>query len=353
MKQTHKLWGGILALLGIITLESCNSTSVGSVMQAAGTPGEVMLVMDGPDFSSQAAHDIVNILEAPAPSLPQEEARLRVTSTVATSGFTSMIRRARNIVIVEIDPSRYSHCKLHTAYDQWATGQLVVKLTAPILDSVSSYVRANEETFVNLIVRHELFRLASATQEAISQRVIERTDSLFGLKLNVPRDIQHHKVGDNFLWMSNAQMRQRRDILVYTYPYHSPKDLGLDRLVEVRDSVLKQNIKGEFEGTYPSTVRSGLYYRKVQLPGQPQRSEVRGLWQMEGGAMMGGPFVQHAYLDSDKRRVVVAEGFVYHPNEEKLTLIRTMEAALYSLRPSTQTEYNPQTILSASYTRAR
>lgn len=322
-------------------------------MQAAGTPGEVMLVMDGPDFSSQAAHDIVNILEAPAPSLPQEEPRLRVTSTVATAGFTSMVRRARNVVMVEIDPSRYSHCKLHTVYDQWATGQLVVKFTAPALDSVSSYVRAHEETFVNLIVRHELFRLASATEESISQRVIERTDSLFGLRFNVPRDIQHHKIGENFLWMSNAQMRQRRDILVYTYPYRSNKDLGLDRLIEVRDSVLKQNIKGEFEGTYPSTVRGGLYYRKVQLPRQPQRTEVRGLWQMEGGAMMGGPFVQHAFLDSAKRRVVVAEGFVYHPNEEKLTLIRTMEAALYSLRPSSQTEYNPQIILSSGYTRAR
>lgn len=335
-------------------LVSCNgSSAVGSIMQAAGIPGEVMLVMDGPDFSSQAAHDIVDILEQPAPALPQEESSLSVTSTVAKAGFSSIARRARNIIIVEIDPTRFTECSMHVAYDEWAQGQLVVRLLSPDLDKVSAFVRDNAEGFVNVIVRHELYRFALATKDVRSQRATEYADSLFALRIDVPRDVQNHKFGSDFLWMSNAQMRQRKDLLIYTFPYTHPRDLGLDRLVEVRDSVLREHIKGEFEGTYPITFRSGLLTRQIQIPGQPTRTEVRGLWEMHGGAMMGGPFVQHAYYDKARGRVVVVEGFVYRPNEDKLTLIRTMEASLYSARPSDQKEFEPRTILSATYTRAK
>lgn len=337
-----------------LSLASCNgSSAVGSIMQAAGVPGEVMLVMDGPDFASQAAHDIVNILEQEAPALPQEESSLSVTSTVAKAGFNSIARRARNIIIVDIDSTRFSACSMHLSYNEWAQGQLVLRILSPNLDLVSDYVRTHSEALVNAIVRHELYRLALATQEAYSQRAIEYADSLFGLRVIVPRDIQNHKVAKDFLWMSNAQMRKRKDILLYSFPYTGPRDLGLDRLVEVRDSVLREHIKGEFEGSYPITFRSGLLIRKVQLPDQPLRSEVRGLWEMHGGAMMGGPFVQQAYHDQARGRVVVFEGFVYNPNEDKLTLIRTMEAALYSLSPASTTEYDPRTILKASYTRAK
>ncbi len=338
------------ATLGL-SLASCNSSAVGSVMQAAGIPGEVMLVMDGPSFESQAAHDIVNTLERPAPSLPQEEPTLQVTSLIPKAGFDGMIRRARNIVIVDIDRERFGACTLHPSYDEWAKGQLVLRLTSPSLDSVSTYVRANAEAFTNLIVRHELYRQALITVDDYSQKATEYTDSIFGHRITVPRDIRNHKFAPSFLWMSNAQMRQRHDLLVYSFPYRSSRDLELDRLVEVRDSVLKANIKGEFEGTYPSTVRSGLYYRKVNIPGQPIRGEVRGLWQMEGGAMMGGPFVQQAYADRDRGLVFVVEGFVYHPNEDKLTLIRAMEAALYSFRPASQREFAPKVILGTTYSK--
>lgn len=341
---------GATIITAVATLSSCNSTSIGSAMQAAGVPGEVMLVMDGPDFSEPAAHDIVNNLQEAQPSLPQLESRLEVTSTIARAGFDGMIRRARNIVLVNVDPERFSKTSLSPQYDVWAEGQLVVQINAPSLDSVSSFIKRGDDLLAQMIIRHELYRLALAIGDKPSPNVKQKADSLFGLTLDAPRDITKHKVAKDFLWMSNGAMRQRHDILLYSYPYHRSSDLELDRIVAVRDSVLKANIQGEFEGSYPSTVSLGLYYRRVRLPNTPIRTEVRGLWQMEGGAMMGGPFVLHAYHDQESGRVIVAEGFVYHPNEEKLTLLRTMEAMLYSLRPATTAEYNPRSILSASYT---
>jgi len=46
---------------------------------------------------------------------------------------------------------------------------------------------------------------------------------------------------------------------------------------------------------------------------------------------MGGPFVSHSRLDEKNNRVIVVEGFVYAPDKMKRTMLRRLEAALYTL----------------------
>ena len=282
-------------------------------------------------FESPMAQELYDLLEEDAPALPQSEPSLRI-SRVPTQSFKGTLQLVRNVFLLDIDPQRYTKVSLKYSYDDWATGQVVARLTSPSPDSVRSYIKANGEGLMNLFVRHELFLYAEVVAKTYSQKALEQVDSLFGHRVNVPEDIRHKRAGKDFLWMSNTSMRSRHDILVYTYPYHSPKDIGLDALVEKRDSVLKANIQGEFEGSYPCTEQNyGLLYRRVQLPGQPLRSEIRGLWKMEGD-MMGGPFVSFARLDEANHRVVVAEGFVYAPETDKRNYIRRLEAGLHTLR---------------------
>ena len=66
---------------------------------------------------------------------------------------------------------------------------------------------------------------------------------------------------------------------------------------------------------------------------------------------MGGPFVCQAIVDEVAKKVYVFEGFVYRPNEDKLHLIRMMEAALYTFRPSATKDFDPPVILSTKYTK--
>lgn len=228
----------------------------------------------------------------------------------------------------------------------------MLTLNTPSLDSLSRFSRERGEVLTSLLVRHELYRFGRSLVETCSKRAETMVDSLFGHRVNVPNDIRSHKIGQGFLWMSNAQMGGRRDFMIYTFPFRGGKDLSKERLLEVRDSVLKANIAGEFEGSYPSTVKTGLIYRQVSMPESPERGELRGLWQMEGGAMMGGPFVLQAYHNVADNLVYVIDVFVYKPNENKLNLIRGMEAALYTLRPSGEEEFQPKDILGARYTRA-
>lgn len=342
-----------MGLIGLSTLlmgVSC-SNSGGTFTQASGRPGEVMLVMETEHLYGSLGHQLVSMLEADAPALPQQETSFTIGGLVPEPSFKGSLRYFRNIIAVIVDDTRFSTTSLKYNYDEFAKGQLILSLQTNSVDSAELYLKRNREAIMNMLTRHELYRFGSIIEKEYSQIASERVDSLFGHKVNVPRDIRNHKIGNDFLWMSNAQMRRRHDLLVYRFPYTSTKDLELDRIVEVRDSVLKVNIQGEFEGSYPSTVRSGLVYRKVVSPSLGTRGEVRGLWQMEGGAMMGGPFVCQAYVDDEKKFVYVVEGFVYHPNENKLNLMRMMEASLYSFRPNTKS-FEAKSLLEAGYTKA-
>lgn len=350
MKKINSLALSLLGLCLGIVLVGCQGGGVASIIRASGVPGEVMLVMDGPDFASPAGMELRKVIEQPDPTLPQEESVLNVTSTVPTASFTDLLRRVRNIVIVRVDKEIYTKCTLHQAYDEWATGQLVLYLNTPSLEELQVYLKEQGENLRGLLVRHELFLLSSVLQESFSQKASNLVDSLFGYQLEVPKDLMSDKVGENFLWMSNAQMRKRRDLLVYSFPYSGKQDLSPKRLIEVRDSVLKANIPGGVEGSYASTAPIDMQVRSVKLSGGV-RKELRGSWQMEGGAMMGGPFVQHALLDEANGRVLVVEGFIYNPNERKVQLLRSMEAALYGFRPSSLERFDANEILETTYSK--
>ena len=346
---------GLALVVAAFTLASCSSSSSkSSVLQqsAIGKPGELMLVMEKEYFESPMALELYDLLEEDAPALPQSEPSLRI-SRVPTPSFQGSLQLVRNVLLLDVDPQRYSKVSLKYSYDDWAKGQVVARMTSPSPDSVRTYLKTQGEGLMNLFIRHELFLYGEVIGKTYSQKATDLTDSLFTHRINVPEDIRSQRIGKDFLWMSNSSMRSRHDLLVYTYPYHSPKDISLDALVAKRDSVLKANISGEFEGSYPCTEQNyGLFYRRVQLPDEEMaRAELRGLWKMEGGAMMGGPFVSHAVVDKKAGKVYVFEGFVYRPNEDKLHLIRMMEAALYSFRPSSTKTFDPAIILKAQYTK--
>ena len=306
--------------LGISVLVGCKSSGSSALQQkATGKPGELVLVMDKQYFEAPMGLKLYDLLEDDAPSLPQAEPSLRI-SRVPTQSFTGFMQLVRNVLIVDVDKDRYTTTSMKYSYDDWAKGQVVMRMTSPSPDSIMSYLDSKGEGIMNVFVRHELFLFGELLAKQYSTRAKHFTDSLFGRSVNVPEDIRNQKVAKDFLWMSNSSMRSRHDILVYSSPY------------------TEQNY--------------GLLYRRVQLPGEESpRAEVRGLWKMTGGAMMGGPFVSHAILDKAAQRVLVFEGFVYRPNEDKLHLIRMMEAALYSLRPSSVKSFDPELILKAAYTK--
>ena len=90
------------------------------------------------------------------------------------------------------------------------------------------------------------------------------------------------------------------------------------------------NIPGELEGSVMSTNRDFVTVENMQIQGHYVQ-EARGFWEMTKD-VMGGPFVAHSQVDTINNRVIVVEGFVYAPDKMKRTMMRRLEAALYTLK---------------------
>lgn len=336
----------------VIFIHSCSSSSNSSnalVSFASGRPGDLLLVMENEDYQSPAGLAIAEVLQASMPSMPQDEP-IMTLSFVNPKNLNGNLRTTRNILIANIDSTRFTTTSMKYSYDEWVRGQLLMEINSVSKDSLAYFVKKNAEMITNIIIKHEFWISGDYLAKKYSSEAYNKVDSLFSYYINTSETIKKHKIGENFLWMSNDAVRKRMDLAVYTYPYNSEKDLNYDRVISVRDSVFKKNIQGTDASSYPSTEKIfGLMHRNVFMSDSTKRTEVRGLWKMEGPDMMGGPFVLHAMLDKRVNKVIVVDAFVYHPNENKRDLIRLMEASLYSFRTNDKKVFDPNTILNVKY----
>jgi hypothetical protein len=173
---------------------------------------------------------------------------------------------------------------------------------------------------------------------------MEKVKSKFDIMLYAPAEISSFKDSADCLWFSNDAAVGRMDLLIYSFPYTDPNTFTLEYLMAKRDSMAKQMIPGAFPGSYMSTEKRVVDYFASSLHGK-YCGILRGLWRMEGGDMMGGPFVSYARVDEKNRRVIVTEGFVYEPGKEKKSYIRRLEAALQTTRfPDEQEPVQAETV---------
>ena len=301
--QTVLLWISLSLMVGLSACDWTSSSPVASLRRATGWPFEVVVVMDRDAWNGEVGELLQEQLRAPV----------------------------RNILIVSVDPNRYTKAGTRESPDEWASGQNVVTLYAPTTAALTEFLLLNEGRLVNHFNRVERERWIVGLSKSHSSWINEKLKSRFGISLFVPEDMSAYKEETDFFWGSNNANRGRTDILVYSFPYTAQEAFTEDYLVAMRDSVVRRNVPGSFPNSYMKTEkRFELSYEPITYRGE-YRGVLRGLWRMEGDKM-GGPFVSHALLDKKKGRVIVAESFVYAPESKKANLIRRMEAALFTLR---------------------
>lgn len=319
-----------LSLIGLsllVGITACKYTVV--TKRATGLPYEVVVVMNKASWEGDAGQKVKEELTIPVPALPQNEPSMRITYSPPAS-FDGLLKYVRNILIVDINSATYSKVSLGQEKDEWATGQLILKLKAPSSEALIAWLAENETGIVRKFDLAERDRRVALLQKTYSSLVMEKAQSKFGVELHAPDDMTYFKDTTGFFWASNNANTGRIDLLMYSFPYTDPATFTKEYLTAVRDSVLKLHLPGNRPGSYVSTeLRSGVSYEPSTLDGK-YCGVLRGLWKMEGD-MMGGPFVSYAVLDEKNQRVVVAEGLVFAPETTKRNLIRKAEAALYTL----------------------
>ena len=228
---------------------------------------------------------------------------------------------------MDIDESRHTATRLRYEKDVYATPQIIVYVETPSADSIAADHERIGRSLCSLLGRFETNVALRHLRKSHSPAREKDVEKAVGCRILIPSDITKTKRGNRFIWLSDDGSKSMRNLCVYSVP---GTDVSAGRLIALRDSVMRANIKGETDSMYMATERRIAPTVKTLRVGGRTIVEMRGLWQMEGD-IMGGPFVSHTIVDTLRGVTLTAEAFVYAPGEQKRNIIKRLEAALYTL----------------------
>ena len=294
---------------------------------SSGNPYEVMVVAEDSVWQGYAGKAVQTILDKHLVGLPQDEPQFH-KSHITEKHYDKITHLFRNIIRINIS-SKYTMAKMTVEKDVHSTPQIIMTINAPSQFDASVYITEHTKQIESLINSEEINREANDLYFEHNIKFAKKVKEMFDCEFYIPVDIKSMKVGDDFIWASDDGLSTIQNICIYSLPYVSEKMFTKKPYMALRDTVMKRNIPGGHPGMWMQTNHDFVWTKNISVNGQ-YAMEARGLWEMRNDAM-GGPFVSHSRIDKKNGRVIVVEGFVYAPEKMKRTMLRRLEAALYTL----------------------
>ncbi|MBA7617277.1 hypothetical protein ES703_24591 [subsurface metagenome] len=321
----------LLYLLLTFFIVSCiNKEKTSLLPSSAGAPGDILLVMNLKVWEKEPGAVLKNLLNVPMDGLPQDEPIYDLMQ-INPEGFGKTYKSHRNIILTKIG-SDQPEPKILVQKNVWANSQILLTILAPSDSAFIDLVHSNSDKIVSILSDTERKRLLRAYKSSGDERIVQKLADKYFLTLYTPKGYKIEVEKPEFVWISHEYRDIIQGILIYIYDYVDEETFTRDYLIEQRNKYLKKHVPGEIEGSY--IITEPLFppiFNEYELRDGKYTAEIRGLWRMQDGLAMGGPFVSISQLDETRNRVVTIEGFVFAPAHEKRDLLRQVEAIILSL----------------------
>ncbi len=296
----------------------------------SGMPGDLAVVINKAEWETQIGDELRRAFEEPYQVLPQYEPLFDLIQ-VPHDAFTNIVKAQRNIIIVNLSP-KYDESKIVVQKDIWAKPQLILDMYAKDDDSLVKLFTDNEQKIISLLEDMERQRLMDSYKKNLDGKILETLKSKHHVSLLIPKGFKMNVDADDFAWIGQDVSATILGVFVYQYDYTDTGTFTKEYLIEKRNKFLKQYVPGEVEGSYMITEREfGPFFSQYMLRGKRYVAELRGLWKMENGISMGGPFISITTLDEKKNKIITVEGFVFAAGQKKRNYQRQVEAIVLSL----------------------
>jgi len=313
-----------------IIINSCSNGGT-TLTTVSGNKYEILVVMDLPQWKAPAGRSIVNLLDSDIEGLPQPEPNMKINRCNRVE-FNDMLKPARNILLTEIS-NKFTKPKVIYTTNKWAQPQSIVFIQAPNDTVFENTIKTYGANILDFFLRTERERQIEFNKTIVNVTAKKEIEKKFGIQIDIITGINKSIKKKDFYWITNNNTNIRQDIVIYSYPYIDKKTFTKEYILAKRDSVMKVNLPGEFEGSYMGTEYK--YYPptfKEVFVNNGYSAEIRGLWKIKNGGAMGGPFVSHTRLDEINQRIITIEGFVFAPGGKKANAMRQLEAIIYSAK---------------------
>ena len=340
MKQMTKIFTRTALCIAIAVLTvgcgSFGTLSNGGKKTAQGSPYEVLVVCQAPEWEGDAGKALRELLEQPVEMINQTEPLFNVMR-VTYKDFKNVLPLHRNILKVVISP-KVSQPTIAVQYDVEAAPQIVLTLQGATEREVVDYLAANGDKLLYVLEMAERDRTIRFAEKHNAKALGEIIQKEFGISMTVPQGYELRSQSDGFVWASYEFPTASQGFFVYSYPYRGKGSLGVEELVRMRNKFAAR-IPGPSAGSYMTTVdKLPDAEAKEYLPFMPDHKtikigdrtwiEMRGLWEVEND-FMGGPFVSYTTIDERSGRVLTLDCYVYSPKYGKRNFLRAVEHLVY------------------------
>ena len=321
MKTRHLIF---VLLSAVLLLPGCKSTKT-LLPSVSGKAGEIIVVMEKPDWEDSLGGDVRDLLARDCPWLAQKEPLYNLVNVVP-SAFVDLFKVHRNIILFQVGPQIDSVGIIYK-HDVWAAPQCVIQLSAPTSAQASELLKEKGPMIVSSIEQAERDRVIRNTLRYEEHAIYPKVAEVFGGSPHFPSGYKLRKITEDFAWIADDK-QVYQDVFIYRYPVEK-EPFTLEKIIAHRNAVLQDNVPGMFDGTYMTTSEfftptlEYLKYRGRDLV------QVRGMWEVQND-FMGGPFVSHSFYSADGSEILVAEAWVYAPQFDKRQYLRQVESILYS-----------------------
>ncbi|MBN2610303.1 MAG: DUF4837 family protein [Bacteroidales bacterium] len=315
----------------VILMATCKPTEKKPMLPSVtGLPGDLAIVIDKSDWDTRPGEEIRKIFEEPVQVLPQYEP-LYDLMFVPHSAFNSVLQPFRNILKVNID-GKYKDPKVVVQNEVYSKSQILFNLYAKDDSAFVKLINDNKGKILALLEDAERNRLTEHFKNNLNERIFNSLKDKYNITLYVPREYKTNIDSGDFVWLYHEIGAVTLGIFVYEYSYTDTNTFTPGYLIEKRNSLLKKYVQGEVEGSYMTTeTLFGPVFNQYLLRGKHYVAELKGLWRMEKGVSMGGPFISITTLDEKRNKIITVEGFVFAAGEDKRSYLRQVEAIVLSL----------------------
>tara|TARA_R110001592_G_scaffold5436_6_gene29971 strand:+ start:222 stop:1205 length:984 start_codon:yes stop_codon:yes gene_type:complete len=314
-----------------ILLSSCVGNDKVILKESIGKLNKVMVVAKISDWTGDVGKEVRNSFGELMVGLPQPEPILDV-SQVAPSGFSSMMKASRNILII----SESNNEGFSVKNNIYAQPQTVVYVQAKDDAGIIKLLQKHKKEIKSIFLEADVKFTQSIFEKDKQDNTHYKTLQNLGISLTIPTKFNLVDDTGEFLWLRNhltsgIAKTGSNNILVYSIPLTDESKVA-DNIVAVRDSIGEKYIPGtDAETQHMITEEAYTPFTFDAVIDGKKAYETRGKWEVKND-FMAGPFLNYTIIDKKNNRLIIFEGFTYAPSVNKRAFVFELEAIAKSMK---------------------
>lgn len=314
-----------------ILLTSCVGNDKMILRESIGKINKVMVVAKVSDWTGDVGKEVRNSFGELMVGLPQPEPILSV-SQVAPSGFSSMMKASRNILIISEGETENFSVKKNV----YAQPQTIVYVQAKDDESIIKILEKRKNEIRKIFLEADVKFTQSIFDKDKFESSQYKTLQNLGVSFIIPKKFKTVDDTGEFLWLRNhltsgIAKTGSNNILVYSVPLVD-KTTVADSIVAVRNRIGKKYIPGsDPETMHMITEEAYTPFTFDAVIDGKKAYETRGKWEVKND-FMAGPFLNYTVIDEENDRLVIFEGFTYAPSINKRAFVFELEAIAKSMK---------------------